>query len=104
MIYRNPEYYQDPTAGQALENLEREGWEYNKTRYKALLRESADMIEKMKRSGTWPTKKPKPKSKEAKSMTAPTSGDPKGERGAFAPPLPVADEGGTNVDKRKAPL
>ena len=60
MIYRNPEYYQDPTAGQALENLEREGWEYNEIRYKILMRESAEMIKKMKRSGTWPTKKPKP--------------------------------------------
>ena len=55
MIYRNPEYYQDPTAGEALDNLEREGWEYSKTRYKILMRESADMIEKMKRSGTWPS-------------------------------------------------
>ena len=61
MIYRNPEHYEDPTAGKALENLEKEGWEYNKARYQALLRESAGMIEKMKRNGTWPTKKPKPK-------------------------------------------
>jgi hypothetical protein len=60
MIYRNPEHYEDPTAGKALENLEKEGWEYNKARYQALLRESAGMIEKMKRSGTWPAKKPKP--------------------------------------------
>ena len=64
MIYRNPEYYQDPTAGEALENLEREGWEYNKARYKQLMWESTEMIKKMKRSGTWPTKKqnkPNPK-------------------------------------------
>ena len=61
MIYRNPEHYEDPTAGKALENLEKEGWEYNKARYNALLRESADMIEKMKRNGTWPCqRKPKP--------------------------------------------
>ena len=60
MIYRNPEHYEDPTAGKALENLEKEGWEYNKARYNALLRESVGMIEKMKRSGTWPTtRKPK---------------------------------------------
>ena len=24
MMYRNPEYYQDPTAGQAIENIEKE--------------------------------------------------------------------------------
>ena len=60
MIYRNPEHYEDPTAGKALENLEKEGWEYNKARYQALMRESADMIKKMKRNGTWPAKKPNP--------------------------------------------
>ena len=78
MIYRNPEYYQDPTAGEALENLEKEGWEYNKARYKAICQESAGMIEKMKRSGTWPTKKQKPK--EAKGMADSKSMGPKEAR------------------------
>ena len=89
MIYRNPEHYEDPTAGKALENLEKEGWEYNKARYQVLLRESADMIKKMKRNGTWPTKKPKPK--EAKGMIDSKSGGPKGARGAIGKP-PVIEE------------
>jgi len=75
MIYRNPEHYEDPTAGKALENLEKEGWEYNKARYNALLRESVGMIEKMKRSGTWPMKKSKPKAECEAIGNTPVNGE-----------------------------